>query len=449
MLKTESWNETTDGDENTLPDGKRIGGRGPSQASAPASGPAPDPAPVTPDRNRQAGPAPPPTEPQEEIKLTQTFEEMNLKENLLRGLYGYGFEKPSKIQQMGVPIILSRRDMIAQSQAGTGKTGAFTCGLLQMIDETQHYPQAMVMAPTRELSTQIDAVISDLGKYMKVKTALCVGGGSVETNIKEAGTAHVVIGTPGRLYDLMERRAFNVKKIVVFVLDEADVLLSKEFIGQTRNIITRLDEKAQLLAFSATLPSEVVAITNKFMNKPANILIRSEKLSLDLIAQYYIDVGQDRYKLETLEDLYGKFSIGQCIIYVNYKDKSIWLKEKLTELGHAVEAIHGSLTPVERTDIMKKFRSGTYRVLISTDLLARGIDVQQVGYVINYDLPFETDQYLHRIGRSGRYGKKGVAINFVTKRDMNLLRTIMSKFKVTIDDMPDPKYLNEYLSETS
>lgn len=383
----------------------------------------------------------------DEIKYYESFDTMNLKENLLRGIYGYGYETPSKIQQCSIAIIASRRDLIAQSQAGTGKTCAFTCGLLQVINENEHYPQAIIMAPTRELSTQIDSVARDLGKYMKVNTVLCVGGASVEGNIKDAKSAHVIIGTPGRIHDMIERRAFDIKKITIFIMDEADVLLSPEFIGQTKNIITKLDKKVQICAFSATLPPEAIAHTNNFMNKPINILVQKEKLSLDQIIQYYIDVGQDKYKLECLEDLYSKLSIGQSIIYVNFKDKAIWLKEKLTEHGHAVEAIHSNLTPLERTTIMKQFRSGTCRVLISTDLLARGIDVQQVGYVINYSLPRDTDCYIHRIGRSGRYGKKGVAINFVTKKDMQILRNIMNKFKVNIDNMPDPQYLNDYLSD--
>lgn len=382
-----------------------------------------------------------------EIKYVENFDSMNLKENLLRGIFAYGFETPSKIQQCCIPIISQKHDLIAQSQAGTGKTGAFTCGVLQIINEQENYTQAIIISPTRELSTQINAVVNDIGRYMKLKTTLCVGGISVDNNIKDVKDSHILIGTPGRIYDLIERRAFDVKKVSVLVMDEADVLLCKEFLIQSKKIITKLDLKSQICAFSATLPIETIDMMNRFMNKPVNVLVQKEKLSLDLIAQYYIDVGQDKYKIEVLDDMYKGLSIGQCIIYVNYKDKAKWLQEKLSEFGHAVEAIHGDLTPLERTNIMKLFRSGDYRVLISTDLLARGIDVQQVGYVINYDLPYDPDCYLHRIGRSGRYGKRGAAINFVTKRDMHTLKMIMSKFQVDIGHMPDPKYLNEYLSE--
>lgn len=382
-----------------------------------------------------------------EIKYIDKFDEMQIKEKLLRGIYAYGFEIPSKIQQCCIPIISDKYDVIAQSQAGTGKTGAFTCGVLQVINENDNYPQAIIMSPTRELSAQIESVVNDIGRFMKIRTVLCVGGTSVDSNIKDVKNAHIIIGTPGRIFDLIERKVIDTKKITILVMDEADVLLSREFLGQTRNIITNLDEKAQICIFSATLPAEVITITNKFMNKPVNILVQKEKLSLDSIQQYYVDVMEDKYKLGTLDDMYKGLSIGQCIIYVNFKEKAKWLQNKLTEFGHAVEAIHSDLTPLERTNIMKQFRSGIYRVLISTDLLARGIDVQQVGYVINYDLPHDTDCYLHRIGRSGRYGKKGVAINFITKRDKYLLRSIQEKFRVSIEAMPEPQYLNEYLSE--
>lgn len=381
------------------------------------------------------------------IKYYDKFDDMNLKENLLRGIFAYGFEIPSKIQQCCIPIIASRNDLIAQSQAGTGKTGAFTTGILQVINENELYPQAIVISPTRELSSQIESVCMDLGKYMKIKTALCVGGSNVDANIQSAKNSHVIIGTPGRIYDLLDRKSIDAKKISILVMDEADVLLSREFLLQSKNIIGKLDQKAQICIFSATLPHEVVSLTKNFMNKPVNILVQKEKLSLDQIIQYYIDVGEDRYKLEVLDDMYKGLSIGQCIIYVNFKDKAKWLQEKLTELGHAVEAIHSDLTALERTTIMKQFRAGNYRVLIGTDLIARGIDVQQVGYVINYDIPTDADCYLHRIGRSGRYGKKGVAINFATKKDKYLLKLLRDRFNVDISPMPEPQYLNDYLAE--
>lgn len=380
---------------------------------------------------------------------TEKFEDMEIKDNLLRGLVTYGFVVPSKIQQKCIPVISQRRDIVAQSQAGTGKTGAFTCGVLQVINEKLAYPQAIIISPTRELSAQIESVVLDIGRYLKISTSLCIGGDFIDNNIKKCKTAHIIIGTPGRIIDLIDRRAFDIQLISVIVLDEADVLLSREFLGQTRNIVTKLDPKAQICAFSATLPQEVVALTSKIMNNPEYIPIEEDQLTLDQITQYYVDVSEDRHKYATLDDLYGVISINQCIIYVNYKDKAKNLCQRLVDNNFNVESIHSDLTPLERTNIMHKFRSGVCRILVSTDLLARGIDVQQVGYVINYDIPSEneTDNYLHRIGRSGRYGKQGIAINFVTKRDKYILDILRNKFNITINPLPhDPRQINSVFS---
>jgi Superfamily II DNA and RNA helicases len=378
-------------------------------------------------------------------KICESFEDMNLKENLLRGIYAYGFDKPSKIQQESIPIIISGRDIIAQSQSGTGKTGAFTCGLLQQIDETKNFPQGIILSHTRELSTQISFVIRQLSKYMNIETVLCTGGVNIEENLNKIKTSQVIIGTPGRINDMIVRKTFDSKRIKIFCIDEADALLRREFIDQTHKIVKSLHSKTQICIFSATLSDEALEITKNFVVDPVRILVHSDKLTLDLIHQFYIDVGQDKYKLDTLDDLYNNLSIGQCIIYVNTIERANWLKNKLAERDHVVETIHSGLLPIDRANIMNQFRSGIYRVLISTDLLSRGIDVEQVGYVINYELTNDLDCYLHRIGRSGRYGKKGVAINFVTNRDKYIIKDLMEKYNVDIKEMPQAQYLNEYL----
>lgn len=374
------------------------------------------------------------------------FDKMNLKQNLLRGVYAYGFDKPSKIQQQSIPILKTRKDLIIQSQSGTGKTGAFSLGILEVIDETKNYVQSIIITPTRELCVQINSIINELGKFMKIQTALCVGGSNVEENIFSiTNGAHIIVGTPGRIFDLIRRKTFDPKKVQIFCMDEADELLKKEFLIQIKDIVTTLNRTTQICVVSATVPRDLLELTKGFMNNAEHILVEQEKLSLSFIVQFYIDVEEDRYKLATLEDLYKNLSIAQSIIYVNHKDKADWLKEKLIAYGHCVEAIHSNLSAVERSEIMKKFRSGIYRVLISTDLLARGIDIQQVGYVINYDLPYDPDSYLHRIGRSGRYGKKGVAINFVSRRERNILYDLQEKFKIKINEMPELSDINMFL----
>lgn len=386
------------------------------------------------------------------VKKYDDFEDIVTKETLLRGIFGFGFEKPSKIQSIAIKPIIDRQDMIAQSQSGTGKTGAFTIGILDRIDESIKTPQAIIMANTKELSEQINTVLVNIATYMDIKSCLCVGKISVAENIKNIRDAQILVGTPGRILHLAECKAFDPKKVNIFVMDEADELLSPDFCDQTKKVISILSGECQICIFSATLPDSALDLTENFMENPLRLLIESDKLSLKLIAQFFIDVEKESYKLEILEDLYTKFSISQCMIYVNSVSKAEWLKEQLDKSGHAVECIHGQMDSVSRLETMRKFRGGLTRVLISTDLLARGIDIQQVGYVINYDLPCNPDTfintYLHRIGRSGRFGKKGVAINFVAgRRDRNIMKDIERFYNVRIGEMPEVSVINAYLSK--
>jgi translation initiation factor 4A len=378
----------------------------------------------------------------EESKPIKSFEDMGLKENLLRGIYNYGFEFPSKIQLNAIPVIASRRDIIAQSQSGTGKTGTFVIGMLQNINENECHPQAIIVAPTRELAEQTQNVTNELGSYMKIKTLLCIGGTTVSANIRDAMSAHVLIGTPGRINDLISRRAFDPIKLKIFIMDEADKLLEDGFVNQMREIIRYVDESTQICLFSATLCDEAMHFTKLFTKNPVNILIERENLTLDLIAQYYVDVKYEKHKLDTLKDFYTSLSIGQCIIYVNLKKSANFLMSHLS----SARVIHGEMTSADRMDVMNKFRKGDCRILITTDLLARGIDVQQVSYVINYDLPNDPYTYLHRIGRSGRFKKRGVAINFLTENNYEDIKKIENHYGITIQPMPSPSEINDYLS---
>jgi superfamily II DNA/RNA helicase len=393
--------------------------------------------------------APPKKEKEEEEEDTGTFDDFTQfisKENLLRGIFSYGFKKPSKIQGMAIPSIKNKKDVIAQSQSGTGKTGAFTLGLLEVIDETVKYPQAIILAHTKELVQQTEGVIRELGKYMNIQIASCCGQTSVEQNIKEVKTSQIIIGTPGRIIHLVRDRAFDINKIKIVVLDEADQLLNNDFIEQTKKFIGNLPSVCQICIFSATMPREILNMTEFFMKEPEKLLIRKEKLSLKLIAQYFIDAENDDNKLDLVEDLYCKFSIAQSIIYVGSIVKAEWLAKSLTERNYTVGLIHSNLDSTQRLEVMKLFRSGKTRVLISTDLTSRGIDVQQVGIVINYDLPYDPETYLHRIGRSGRFNKKGVAISLIgSKRDKFTLKDIESFYRIRISEMPDIDVINAFL----
>jgi translation initiation factor 4A len=383
---------------------------------------------------------------EDEKIFKKNFDEFKLKEDLLRGIYSYGFESPSRIQCLAIPHILEKKDLVAQAQAGTGKTAAFTIGTLSMINEKETFPQAIIMSNTRELADQINSVVCDLSKYMGINTCLSIGGASVKENEECVKKSQIIIGTPGRIKHLIENKKFDVGLIKIFIIDEADELLKKDFLEQTKEIICSLPKDTQICVFSATMPKDTLDVTEKFMNKPVYLLIKKERLTLDLVTQYYIDVQNDSCKYDTIADLYSKLCINQCIIFVNSIERAEWLYDKLQQDKHEVVVIHRKIPNLERINIMKKFRKGEFRVLIATDLMCRGIDVQQVSYVINYDLPSRSySSYIHRIGRSGRYGKRGVAINLITRRDYGYIKDLQYYYKTNIEEMPDPSVLNEYI----
>ena len=374
-----------------------------------------------------------------ELKCYEGFEEMDLDMNLLRGIFAYGFEKPSPIQKRAIMPIVEKFDVIGQAQSGTGKTGTFLIGTLQRIDTKENHVQALILAPTRELSEQIQNVCNSLSIYTEIKSYLLIGGNSRSNDMKnlEKNNYHVIIGTPGRVFDMLKNFAFNSKYLRLFVLDEADEMLSKGFQDQIYEIFQYVPKTSQVCLFSATMPEEALEITDRFMNNPIRILIKKEQLTLDGIKQFYIAIDKEIWKLDTLCDIYGKLSISQSIIYCNTKRTSDWLKEQLEERDFTVNCIHSNMKSEERKQVMKDFRNGDSRVLIATDIISRGIDVQQVSIVINYDIPKFKDVYIHRIGRSGRFGRKGLAINFVTYDDVRKLKAIQEYYETEIEEMPE------------
>lgn len=370
-------------------------------------------------------------------EVTDSFDDMNLREALLRGIYAYGFEKPSAIQARAIMPSCTGRDVIAQAQSGTGKTATFSISVLQQIDINLKECQALVLAPTRELATQIQKVVIALGDYMNATCHACIGGTNVrEDLVKLNSGVHTVVGTPGRVHDMITRKALNPQHIKLFVLDEADEMLSRGFKDQIYNVFKFMPSDTQVILLSATMPEEVLEVTKKFMRNPVRILVKKEELTLDGITQFYIMVEKEEWKLDTLCDLYETLTITQAVIFCNTRRKVDWLTEKMQQRDFTVSAMHGDMDQKERDVIMREFRSGSSRVLITTDLLARGIDVQQVSLVINYDLPVNRENYIHRIGRSGRFGRKGVAINFVTSDDSRTLNDIEQFYNTTIGEMP-------------
>jgi len=380
----------------------------------------------------------------DQVDVIPEFDQMGLRTELLKGIFTYGFEKPSAIQQRAIVPFSQGRDIIAQAQSGTGKTATFAVGILQQIDVSKKNVQALIVLPTRELARQVHKVVTKISVHMQVETLLCTGGENVkrDTDALDSGV-HVVVGTPGRIYHMMKQGVLKTNNIKVFCLDEADQMLSNEFEEDIKDIFSTLPSEVQVGIFSATLPDECLQITKKFMRDPIKVLVKKEELTLMGINQFYVNCREQKYKYDVLVDLYADVSIQQAVIFCNSKRTVDWLTDRMRRDHFTVAATHGSIHPEDRRTVMDEFIEGGSRVLITTDLLARGIDVQRVSVVINYDLPIEKETYLHRIGRSGRFGRRGLAINFVTERDIRNLKALEQFYDTQIE--PLPKNVQEFI----
>lgn len=382
---------------------------------------------------------------EEEKTNKATFDELNLKDNLLRGIFSYGFENPSKIQSSSIPHMIQGKDIIAQAQSGTGKTGSFVIGSLQKLDESVKATQVLIICPTHELVRQSSEVIKEMSKYMEITSMEVVGGTNMDECRRElAKFPQIVIGTPGRVLDMIQRKQLFTDKIHTLVFDEADEILSHGFKDTIYHIIQFISKDTQICLFSATIPPDVLELSESFMRQPEKILVQKEQLTLEGIVQYYVNLRQSDWKYDVLKDLYDTINISQCIIYINSRNRLMEIYNNLLKDDFPVGCIHGDLTSQERKTIMEQFKSGHTRILLSTDLTARGIDIQQLSLVINYDLPRSKETYIHRIGRSGRYGRKGVAINLTTDRDFQHLKDIESFYDTKIEELP--QNISEILS---
>ncbi|CAK9038501.1 unnamed protein product [Durusdinium trenchii] len=375
-------------------------------------------------------------ESSEAVEVVSSFNQMGLKEDVLRGVFAYGFEKPSPVQQRAIRPILQGRDVIVQSQSGTGKTSVFCLGALQAVDVSRMDPQAILLSPTRELAVQSAKVCLALGDYLNCKIHTCLGGKNVKEGIKaiQAGV-HIISGTPGRVLSMIRQQHLPVKRMKILVLDEADEMFSKGFKEQVYGI-KRLLPLLQIVLVSATLPPEVLELTTEFMRKPFRLLVKRQELSLQGIQQFYVAVHKEQWKFDTLCDIFDSVAITQAVIFCNNRKKVDWLAKKMRENNFPISAIHGDMLQKDRDAVIEAFREGRSRQLIATDLLGRGLDVQQVTLVINYDVPTSREFYLHRIGRSGRFGRKGVAVNFVRTEDEALIADLEKFYSISIKELP-------------
>lgn len=372
-------------------------------------------------------------------KNINTWDELNLNTDILRGIYAYGFENPSPIQCKAILPILENKNVIAQAQSGTGKTGAFTISALSKLNLSNNTTQVLILTPTRELTIQITKVIRGISTMMNdINIKTLVGGSSVERDIMDLkkNPPHIIVGCMGRVYDMLCRKALNYKHIKLLIVDEADEMLTSGFKLQLQSIFEYLNQDIQIALFSATMPSHMKSITDKFVTNPVNIVVKKEQLTLEGINQYYVALANDTDKYLTLKDLYASMSVSQCIIYCNSVRRVSDLYASMQDDGFPVCCIHSNMDKVSRENSLSEFTKGKYRVLISSNVTARGIDIQQVSIVINFDLPKCIHTYLHRIGRGGRWGRKGVGINFITRRDVDKMREIEQYYSTEINELP-------------
>lgn len=374
-----------------------------------------------------------------DLKIYESFESMELDDKILRGIFTHGFERPSDIQTKAIVPMKEGHDILAQARSGTGKTATFCIGAMTRVNPAVKKMQVLVLVHTRELAQQIKAVATSLGEYLGITAYSATGGTPLREDLRaiEKGV-HFIVGTPGRIFDLMTRRALSRDSMRVLILDEADQMLEDRFKEQV-NCILQLGfpPSCQVALFSATMPEAVLEVANKILNKPVRILVPPEEVTLDGIKQYYVKLDKEEWKYDVLCDLYKQLTISQALIYCNKRQKAEWLAEKMSAEGFPLSCIHGEMEPEERGRRMKDFRSGAVRVMISTDLLARGIDIQQISLVINYEIPIQRENYIHRIGRSGRFGRKGAAINLVTEEELRAVKELETHYSTTISVLPD------------
>jgi len=369
----------------------------------------------------------------------KSWDDIDMDNSILRGIYSHGFEKPSPIQQKAIKPIILKKDIIAQAQSGTGKTAAFTIGALSIIDTDDKNTQVLILSPTRELSLQTSTVVKSIGSLMTGLNVQTFYGGSSydESNdFLRKNVPHIICGCPGRVYDMLRRNKITNKSIKLIILDEADEMLSTGFKEQIYNIFQYLNTDIQVALFSATLPNHIFPIIKKIMRDPVKICVKAEQLTLEGISQYYVAIDDDRQKYATLKDIFSFITLSQCIIYCNSVKRVADLYEAMCEDGFPVCCIHSNMEKNDRDIAFNEFRNGKSRVLISSNVTARGIDIQQVSTVINFDIPKDIHTYLHRIGRSGRWGRKGVGINFITRRDVTKLKEIETFYACEIKEMP-------------
>ncbi|XP_065199008.1 uncharacterized protein LOC135830705 [Sycon ciliatum] len=382
--------------------------------------------------------------------VTQTkgneFEDYHLKRDLLMGIYEYGYENPSPIQEESIPVALSGRDILARAKNGTGKTAAYLIPVLEKVNTEIDHIQALVLVPTRELALQTSQICKSLSKRMGAEVMVTTGGTPLRDDIvRLQQPVHVIVATIGRLLDVVEKDVADISKCKMMVLDEADKMLSSFFRDGLDKLLARMPKERQLLAFSATFPHSVVNFKDKYLQNP-HVINLMDELTLKGITQFYAYV-EERQKVHCLNTLFSKLQINQSIIFCNTTQRVELLAKKITELGYSCFYIHAKMQQGHRNRVFHDFRTGQCRNLVCSDLFTRGIDIQAVNVVVNFDFPRTSETYLHRIGRAGRFGHLGVAINLVTHNDRFNLYTVEKELGAKVEPIPSTIDKRLYVAE--
>ncbi|KZP03836.1 P-loop containing nucleoside triphosphate hydrolase protein [Athelia psychrophila] len=370
-------------------------------------------------------------------QVVDNFDDMELKPELLRGIYAYGYERPSAIQQRAIVPIVKGHDVVVQTPlSGTRVMATFSISILQQVDLSIKGTQALILVPTRELAQEIQKLIIGLGDYMNIECHACVGGTNVrEDKAKVQEGIPVVVGTPGRVFDMINRRALRTDFIKIFCLDEADEMLSNGIKDSIYKVFQLLPQDTQVVLHSANMSTEVLGVIKKFMRDPVRILVKRDELNIEGIKQFYIAVDKQEGKLDTICGLFETVT-KQAVIFCNTRRQVDWLTAKMQSHHFNASSMHGNMEQKHVEVLMKEFRSGSFRALVTTDSFSRAIDVQQASLVINYGIPTKKESYIHRVGRGGRLGCEVVAINLVTIDEVRMLRDIEQFYSTQIDEMP-------------
>lgn len=368
----------------------------------------------------------------------KNFNEFGLSQDVIRAVSDLGFEESTPIQEKAIPVALSGRDMIGQAQTGTGKTAAFGLPIIDKLKPATDYVQALIMAPTRELAIQVSDELNKLAKYKKVTILPVYGGQDISRQIRALKKKpHAVVGTPGRLLDHIRRKTIQLDKVEIVVLDEADEMLDMGFLEDIQSILEMVPAERQTMLFSATMPPKIQQLARRFLQNPEHISITPKQVSTPQIEQSYIEI-HERQKFDAMTRILDMISPELAIIFGRTKRRVDELAEALKKRGYSADGLHGDLSQSQRDQVMKRFRDGSLDILVATDVAARGLDVSGVTHVFNFDMPQDPESYVHRIGRTGRAGKEGYAITFVTPREIDHLHFLEKVIKQRISKQPLP-----------